>query len=120
MLKQSWVSGVSGADPQIRAFRFSPTIFLRIAGKITVLASHSQAASPACARFSFRLIRAAERGGGGFLQRELQPRLALRDQLFGGLEVGRQPGGDARRARLGADAIGPAVPPRGVDPKSGV
>ncbi len=36
-----------------------PTIFFRIAGKTTVLASHSQDASPVRGRFSFRRIHAA-------------------------------------------------------------
>ena len=56
----------------------------------------------------------AEGGGGCFLQRELQARLAGLHQHFGRLEVGGQVGDDARRLRLGRDPIAPQVPPRDV------
>src|SRR2546423_4202165 len=55
-----------------------------------------------------------ERGGGGFLKRVLQARLAARVHELGGLVVGGQFRGHATGARLGRDAVAPAVPPRDV------
>src|ERR1700727_2755401 len=47
------------ADPQINAFKFSPTIFLRIAGKTSASASQSHTASVDSDLFSLRRRRAA-------------------------------------------------------------
>ena len=41
-MKNSCVSALSGADPQIRARRFRPIIFFRMVGKIAKFASDSQ------------------------------------------------------------------------------
>ncbi len=45
ILKYSWVSTFSGAEPQIKAFKLAPIIFLRMVGKIIALAKASQAGS---------------------------------------------------------------------------
>ena len=63
-----------------------------------------------------------ERGGGSFLERVLQARLAARLHELRGLVVGGQFRGHATGARLGRDAVAPAVPPRdvvGVDERDG-